>query len=669
MANRLSKESSPYLLQHAENPVDWYPWGAEALRRARDENKLIIVSIGYAACHWCHVMEQESFEDQEVAAIMNQHFICIKVDREERPDIDQIYIMAAQLMTGRGGWPLNCICLPDQRPLYAGTYYRKEEWKKLLVNLAEFWQSKSEQALEYAERLTAGISEAEQLDLSQEASSYSRDDLKAVFEPWKQYFDFKEGGYSRSPKFPMPNNWRFLLQYGALAADDTALSICKLTLEKLAQGGIYDHLGGGFARYSVDEKWHVPHFEKMLYDNGQLLSLFSEGFQYFRDERFKTVVYETVKWLEREMTSPEGGFYSALDADSEGVEGKFYTFSYTELVELLGNAAEAFCKFYSCTPEGNWQEEGTNVLMIASSASAIAGELGIEEKDLVEKIEKARQQLFQNRETRVRPARDTKILASWNGMALKGLCDAYKAFADPAFLNLALQNGRFIRQSLLRNGRLHRVFRAQAEVPSFEDAFLDDYAFVIDAFIALYEVTFDEEWLNEAMRLSEYVLQQFYDAGTGLLYYTSQSAEELIVRKHELLDNVIPSSNSQMAINLYKLGHFFDNEAYLDQAREMLSCVFTSIKTYGSAYSNWCTLLLYEVFGLLEVAITGAETEALRTELEKYFVPNKITLGGSPGTLPLLQDKWTDKTTIYVCKNRTCGLPVHTVADALLQLK
>ena len=668
MANRLSTETSPYLLQHAHNPVDWFPWGQEALQKAAFENKLLLVSIGYSACHWCHVMERECFEDKGVAEIMNQHFVCIKIDREERPDVDQVYMLAVQLMTGRGGWPLNCICLPDQRPIYGGTYFRKDDWKNILLAIADFWQTKPKEAEEYAERLTKGIDETEKLDLSNNEIEYTEQSLKDIFEPWKQYFDHIEGGMGQATKFPMPNNWQFLMRYAHHFKDQTALSITKLTLQKMAYGGIYDHLGGGFARYSVDPHWHVPHFEKMLYANAQLLSLYAEAWQFFKLPLFKEVVYETISWLQHDMFSPEGGFYSALDADSEGEEGKFYTFTKKEIDAVLGEDSKLFCEYFNITSKGNWEEEATNVLRRSEDDEVLAERVGMEPGALKQKIAACKQKLFVYRERRIKPGLDNKILASWNGLTIKGLCDAYKAFNEPQILSMALRNGEFILNLKGRNGALVRLYNPQAD-KVFQPAFLDDYAFVAEGFINLYEVTFDERWLLEARDLCNYALQNFYDPGTGMLYYTSQNDASLIARKHEILDNVIPASNSAMAHNLFKLGHLFDNEIYLDQARQMLRNVSEFIKTYGSGYSNWAMLLLNEVAGLYEIAITGSEAASLRKGLGQYFIPNKILLGGNKGTLPLLEGKFGAEPRIFVCYNKSCQLPVNNVQDALAQIR
>ncbi len=668
-SNRLIRETSPYLLQHAHNPVDWYPWGEEALKKAKEENKLIVVSIGYSACHWCHVMEHESFEDEQVAEIMNKHFVCIKVDREERPDIDQVYMYAVQLMTGSGGWPLNCFCLPDQRPIYGGTYFKKQDWMNLLLNLASFWEEKPEEAIGYAERLTEGIQQSEKIEFVKREEDYTEKDMVEVFEPWKRSFDMTEGGYNRAPKFPLPNNWQFILKYAHLMKDDAAHVLTRLTLQKMAFGGIYDHIGGGFARYSVDGKWHVPHFEKMLYDNAQLIGLYSEAYQYVQDQLYKETVYETIDWVIREMRSAEGGFYSALDADSEGVEGKFYTFTKSELKEILGQEEEVFSIYYNVTDEGNWEEEGTNILFRKYDDEAMAQMLGMPVNQLQEKIEKAKIKVFAYREARIRPGLDNKILASWNGMLLKAFTDAYRVFDESEFLSFALESAKFILKHLKqKDGSLKRVYKPASSRNRNDIAFLDDYAFVIDGLIGLYEVTFDESWLNEAHSFTNYVLKKFSDDETHMFFYTSKEDEKLIARKHELMDNVIPGSNSVMAHNLYKLGHFFYDTDFIQRAEQMLKNVHPQIKSYGSAYSNWGILLLYKVKGLSEIVITGPEAENKRRKLEKFYIPNKILLGGTAGTLPLLQDKWSDETKLFVCKNRTCSLPVTEITEAIKQI-
>jgi uncharacterized protein YyaL (SSP411 family) len=678
--NHLANSVSPYLLQHANNPVDWYPWGAEALQKAKNENKLLLVSIGYSACHWCHVMEHESFEDVQVAAVMNEYFVCIKVDREERPDVDQIYMSAIQLMTGRGGWPLNCICLPDQRPIYGGTYFRKNDWVSLLFNLADFYKNKPEEAEEYAVKLTEGIKQYESVEFVGTQPEYSREDLAAILNSWQRYFDKKEGGTGTSPKFPMPNNWQFLMRYAHLMEDENVAQQVKLTLNKMAFGGIYDHIGGGFARYSVDGRWHVPHFEKMLYDNAQLVSLYAEASVWQYDPIYPQIVDETIKFIKRELTSPEGGFYAALDADSEGVEGKFYTFTKDEIEQILGNDSELFCIYYHVTDEGNWEEENTNVFYRMESDAQLAPKFRLTVHELVSKIKISRDKVFEARSKRVRPGLDYKILASWNGLMLKGLCDAYRALNKLEYLELALQNADFILNNLVnKNGRLIRTASKSSpkdrtlkdSLPFKEgrsEAFLDDYANIIDALIALYEVTFAEEWLHIAKKLTDQSIAHYYDETKGIFFYTADDDEQLIARKSEIMDSVIPSSNSVMANNLKKLGLLFDDARYEDISAQLLRNVVSPIAKYGSSYSNWAMLLMNELFGIYEIAITGEHAGQKRTELEKKYIPNKIMLGGKKGSLPLLQDKFAATTRIFICKNKTCGLPSENIEEALKQI-
>jgi len=664
--NHLANSTSPYLLQHANNPVNWYPWGAEALKKAKDENKLILVSIGYSACHWCHVMEHESFEDESVAAVMNEYFVCIKVDREERPDIDQIYMSAVQLMSGRGGWPLNCICLPDQRPIYGGTYFRKNDWTSLLFNLADFYKQKPTEADEYAVKLTEGIKQYESIGFVKEQPDYSKDDVQVIVDNWKKYFDKEEGGMGSSPKFPMPNNWQFLMRYAYLMNDSEIAQAVTLTLKKMALGGIYDHIGGGFARYSVDGRWHVPHFEKMLYDNAQLVSLYSEAYAWKSSQLYKQVVDEIITFIARELTSPEGGFYSALDADSEGVEGKFYTFTKKDIEEILGDDAELFCIYYNITDEGNWEEEHTNVLFKKHKDMTLANQLGLLLDDMVGRIEISKKKVFEARSHRIRPGLDNKILASWNGLMLKGLCEAYRSFNKSEYLDMALKNAGFILNNLIdEEGRLSRIYQSE---DNYLISFLDDYANVIDAFIALYEVTFDESWLEQARKLTDQAIAHYYDPGKGIFYFTSDDDEELIARKSEIMDGVIPASNSVMARNLKKLGLLFDDEEYIEVSAQLLRNIMPHLAKYGSAYSNWATLLLDEIFGIYEVAITGDEAASFRIEIENNYIPNKIILGGTKGSLPLLRDKFSNTTQVFICKDKTCSLPVDNINDALKQI-
>ncbi|WP_374950905.1 thioredoxin domain-containing protein [Mucilaginibacter sp.] len=673
--NQLANSNSPYLLQHANNPVNWFPWGPEALQKAKDENKLILVSIGYSACHWCHVMEHESFEDEAVAGVMNEYFVCIKVDREERPDVDQIYMSAIQLMRGRGGWPLNCICLPDQRPIYGGTYFRKNDWTSLLFNLADFYKTKPEEAEEYAVRLTEGINQYESVALVREQPEYTKADLEAIMKTWSRYIDSVEGGFGGAPKFPMPNNSILLMRYAHLMKDYQIAENVKLTLKKMAFGGIYDHIGGGFARYAVDGVWHVPHFEKMLYDNAQLLSLYAEAHTWNPDPLYKTIADEIITFVSRELTSPEAGFYSALDADSEGKEGKFYIFTKAELEDILGDEADLFNIYYHVTEDGNWEEEQSNVFFRREEDAELADKLGLSVEQLTNRINAARQKVLEARGHRVRPGLDNKILASWNGLMLKGLCDAYRAFDKPTYLELALKNAAFINNNLISGAKVKRVYKKESSLPVREGtdgigevAFLDDYANVIDGLIALYEVTFNEDWIIQAQKLTDYALAHYYHEAAGIFYYTADNDEKLIARKSEIMDGVIPASNSVMARNLKKLGLFFDNEGYLDVSAQLLRNIVPHLAKYGTAYANWTILLLDEIFGTYEVAITGSKADEMRIGLEKNYIPNKIILGGNSGTLPLLEGKFADETQIFVCRDRTCGLPAHNITEALKQI-
>lgn len=663
MPNQLHNETSPYLRQHQHNPVAWYPWGEEALTKATSENKLIIVSIGYSACHWCHVMERESFEDEAIAAVMNKHFVAVKVDREERPDIDQIYMIAVQLMTNSGGWPLNCICLPDGRPIYGGTYFRPSDWKNVLLQLSDMWREQPEVAIDYAERLTAGIRQSEQLPINRIPDTYTNEDLEAIVAPWKRLFDKQEGGYTRTPKFPLPNNWLFLLRYGVLANDDDVLEHVHFTLRKIASGGIYDHIGGGFARYSVDGQWHVPHFEKMLYDNAQLVSLYAEAWQQRPTDQYKRVVAETLAWIQREMTSPEGGFYCALDADSEGVEGKFYTFHQSELASVLGDDAELFVQYFGVTETGNWEEERTNVLKIDMEADELAQTVGFSAEEWGRYLNQGKQQLLAYRNNRVRPGLDDKLLASWNALMLKGFLDAYRVFNQLEYLEVALRNADFIRQHLTAEpgGLLHQPIANGKAIAGF----LDDYACCIDAFVALYEATMDEAWLHEAKRLMEYVLEYFYDEQASAFYYTSATSERLIARKQEIMDNVIPSSGSTIVRQLNRLGLMFGDERYREIASQMLANVVPHMASYGSGYSNWAIQLLEEVYGCNEIMLTGPNWLAMRKQLDKHYIPNKLISGGTKGTLPLLVQRIGDTTKAYVCRNKTCSLPVDSIATLL----
>ena len=661
--NNLIHASSPYLLQHAYNPVEWHEWNAEALEKAKDENKLILVSIGYSACHWCHVMEHESFENFEVAEVMNKHFVCIKVDREERPDIDQIYMLAVQLMNGNGGWPLNAICLPDQRPIYGGTYFRKNDWINILENVADLWKNEPEKAKNYAERLTDGINQAEKIIPSTHEIDFELAQLQEIIEPWKRHFDINSGGYNRAPKFPLPNNWSFLLRYSFLAAEEATFMATCTTLEQMSMGGIYDQIGGGFARYSVDDRWHVPHFEKMLYDNAQLISLYTEAYQCLKFKPFVQVIVDTIDWAFREMSADNGLFFSALDADSEGVEGKFYIWDKSKFDEIIGEDAVLLAEYFDVTEDGNWEEEQTNILRRTKTDEEILEKYQLDADTLYDKVALAKAKLLDERSKRIRPGLDDKCLTAWNAMMIKALCDASQVLNNPEYYERAELAANFILDNLVApDGGLFRNYKnGKASITGF----LDDYAFLIEALIALYEADFNEEWLAEAKSLCRYVINNFKDDKSDMFFYTAANGEALIARKHEVMDNVIPASNSVMAQNLQKLGLFYDDESYTNQASAMLKSVLPRIKAYGSAYSNWCIQLLNEVYSINEIAIVGNKISEIKKEFSQKYIPNKIVLGGVKSELPLLKNKGSEESKIYVCRNKTCQLPVGTVQEAL----
>ena len=680
--NQLANEASLYLKQHAHNPVNWYPWSDEALEKAQAEDKLIIVSIGYSACHWCHVMEEECFEDEEVAKHMNQHFVSIKVDREERPDIDQIYMEAVQSMGVQGGWPLNVFLTPDQKPFYGGTYFPKENWIQLLGNVAQAYQDQRGELTKSAEQFmdTLARPDTERYSINSPDASFHSEtalrELPEIYQAFAQNFDTTQGGMDKAPKFPMPSQWLFLMRYCAINEEEesdqreSAEQQLGLTMDHMANGGLYDQIGGGFARYSVDAEWFVPHFEKMLYDNAQLLSVYSEAHALTQEVLYRRVVFETYHFVKRELTSPEGGFYSALDADTEGVEGKFYTWTYNELKEALGDEADLVMDYYGVTQMGNWEND-LNILHKKESNDAFARRYDLNMVALDSLIAEQKIRLREIRDQRTRPGLDDKIIASWNGLMLKGLADAYAITRIEGIRDLAQQNAHFLVGKLMyQHGDTTALYRIYQHGEARINGYLDDYAFVIDGLLALYQVTFDEQWLNPAQQLTDYVLQHFWDESEGFFYYTDD-ASSLIVRKKELFDNVIPSSNSAMARNLYKLGLLIDRTDYRERAEAMLAKMIPLIKADPSYLSNWACLYTELITPTAEIAIVGPDCYDTMLELNQQYYPNKLLVGTEKHSdLPLLQnrdDKGED-VTIYVCYDKACQLPVHTAHEAWEQL-
>lgn len=664
--NSLINETSPYLLQHAHNPVNWLAWNQEALQQAKQENKLILVSIGYSACHWCHVMEHECFESEEVAEVMNRYFINIKVDREERPDIDMVYMTAVQLMSGQGGWPLNCFLLPDGRPVYGGTYFPKQQWLNILMNLQEVYKNDPAKVEEYAKNMQEGLKTTDLIQIP-ENTNLHEDLLHESVKRWKTRLDDTFGGPNRSPKFPLPNNYLFLLRYAHQYQDQTIEKHVQLTLQKMARGGIYDQLGGGFARYSVDSIWKVPHFEKMLYDNAQLVSLYGEAYKLQPHALYKELIYDTLNFVERELLSPEGAFYSALDADSEGIEGKYYVWQKEELEEILQDHFPVFADFYQVNDTGYWEHD-YYILMRTDHENEVALKHHLSIEALHDNIRLSKRKLLEQREKRVRPGLDDKSLTSWNALMCKAYADAALTFGEEKFKQIALANGEFIRSRLLQSN--HSLLHSYKSGRSSISGFLEDYAFVIDAFIQLYILSQDESWLSQAKALADYTLLHFHDPVSGLFFFTDDRDDPLIVRKKELSDNVIPASNSQMALNLYRLSHYFEHHQYLEIAQNMLKTQLDEWVRYGSGYSNWGLLLMNLVSPHFEVAIVGNSVNEKLLELQNSYLPNVIfAVSARASDLPLIKDRFVNgKTLLYVCKNQACLMPVETAKEALQQM-
>ncbi len=669
--NRLISSQSPYLLQHAHNPVDWYPWGKEALQKADKEDKPILVSIGYSACHWCHVMERESFEDQSTAELMNAHFVCIKIDREERPDIDNIYMDAVQAMGIQGGWPLNVFLMPNQKPFYGGTYFPNSQWKSLLTNIADAFEKHRDQLAESAEGFGHSLNrkETEKYGISAGDQELDPDELAEVMAKLSAQFDPEWGGMNRAPKFPMPSIWSFTLDYALLTRNEDLKEKVFFTLRKIGMGGIYDQLRGGFARYSVDGEWFAPHFEKMGYDNGQLLELYSKAFQVSGERFFLEKITETVAWLQAEMLQEEGGFHAAQDADSEGVEGKFYTWKYAELESIVPEDISWLTKLYNLKPEGNW-EDGVNILFQTESYSAIASAFGMQEPTLISKLKTVKEKLLAVRNERIFPGKDDKILSGWNGILAAGLIQAYFATGEEKMLHLALDNLNFIQEKLYLDGVLHRSYKnGQPYTPGF----LEDYAQVSRACLMAFEASGNSKWLDFAKLLIDFCLEEFYDDSDGFFFFNNPKAEKLIANKKELFDNVIPASNSVMGINLHRLSILTYEDKYQDIAGKMLGGMKELILKEPGFLSNWASLFLQLLVPTAEIVLVGKGAKAKAREFQSKYLPNAVIVFTEEmtETVPILSGKSPDlkgNALIYVCFDRTCQKPVSTIEEAISQL-
>jgi len=667
--NELINETSPYLLQHAHNPVNWRAWNSETLQKAKEEKKLMVISIGYSACHWCHVMEKESFEDSTVAVTMNKHFVAVKVDREERPDVDQIYINAVQLMTGSAGWPLNVITLPDGRPVWGGTYFKKDAWINSLEKIEKIYQENPEKLIDYATQLEEGIKSMDLISVNTNELNFTNFPSDSIVEKWSDSFDYKYGGPNRSPKFMMPNNLEYLLRHGIQYNNEKLLNYVYVTLDQIAYGGVYDHVGGGFARYSTDSRWHVPHFEKMLYDNAQLVSLYSKAYQITKKPLYKEVVLETLEFIKREMTNPEGAFYSSLDADSltkegELEEGAYYVFNKNELKLILEDDFSLFSEYYNINSYGKWEKENY-VLIRQKSDVLITDEFSISKIELEQKKKNWKKKLRAHRDHREKPRLDDKTLTSWNALMIKGYVEAFKTFQIQAYLTEALKNAQFIIENQLQpNGALnHNYKNGQSSI----NGYLEDYANLINAFISLHEVTLDEKWIRLSIKLTDYTYENFYNQENSMFYFTSKKDKKLIARSFEYRDNVIAASNSIMAKNLFILSHHLDNEKYLNTSSKMLHNVHPEIETYPSGYSNWLDLTENYKNKYYEIVIVGKDANSKIKELNTSYLPNALVAGSSKvSTKPLLKYRYIDdETLIYVCVNNSCKLPVSEVSEAL----
>lgn len=663
-------QTSPYLRQHLHNPVDWYPWGDEALEKARRENKPLLVSIGYSACHWCHVMERESFEDEEVAQLMNRNFVCIKVDREERPDIDHLYINAVQMISGHAGWPLNCFALPDGRPFWGATYFPKEQWKNILIRIAELYRDQPDDVIKQAENITRGLSEKNFVEVANERPAFGADDARRMYANLMEYMDKKEGGTRGAPKFPLPNNYEFLLHYHYQTGDRKALDQVLLSLRKMAFGGIYDQVGGGFARYATDDKWKIPHFEKMLYDNGQLVSLYANAYKATKEPLFKQVVYDTISFVTRELLSPDGLFYSALDADSEGEEGKYYVWKEKELDEVLGDDAPIVKKYYHVGEEGFW-EKGNNILIRKHDDQALADLLDMDVEKLQSVVSRGKEKLLAARSKRVRPGLDDKVLVSWNALMIKGLTDAFAAFGDDRFLSQAQKAADFIiLHAMQEDGMLYRSLKGQKATIK---GFLEDYALFAQALIRLYEMSAHTRYLEAARKLVEYVLGHFTARGTSMFTFSPVDGEKLAAPHFEMHDNVMPASNSVMARVLFYMANFYENAEWGRRSSLMLNDMRKSLDQYSSSFTNWGILLLHHINPFHTIAVAGHDALNKSAQLAAHYLPDSIMAiadnDDDAEQIDVLNGRFSkNKTLIHVCNMMHCQLPVETVDEALKQI-
>ncbi|WP_224488605.1 thioredoxin domain-containing protein [Robertkochia flava] len=673
MANELHKENSPYLLQHANNPVHWKAWSQETLSLARSANKPILISVGYAACHWCHVMEAESFEDPEVAGIMNRYFVNIKVDREERPDVDQLYMTAVQIMTGSGGWPMHVVALPDGRPFWGGTYFKKEQWMAILKQLGELYKSDLPKIEEYAGKLTEGISLINTNPPSSQQPLPTLADIRNAIAGWIPYMDMTHGGRKGAPKFMMPVNLNFLLKYSDLEKDSQVDTYLKNTLLKMPSGGLWDHLGGGFARYSTDEKWHIPHFEMMLYDNAQLLKTYALAYRKFRDPFYLEIMEGIFSFLIRDLLGENGEFYSSLDADSINAkeqlqEGAYYTWTKEELEDILKEDFEVFSKVFNINAKGYW-EHGNYVLFREDRLENLSLALEIPEPQLRETLESCRVKLLKQRSKRPRPSLDDKCITSWNALTITGLTHAYLASGEEKYLELALRNMKFLEEVMIREDiQLSHTYRKGR---TGDIGFLEDYAFLIEACITLFQAGCGHQYILRARYLCNHVLDNFFDEKQKMFLFSAHNDCALISNPVEKSDNVIPASNSVMAKNLFTLGAIFGNEAYNTLATQMLGQMREDFMAYPYSHANWLDLALNYEMPFREVAVTGPGAIAASLRLQERYLSNTLVIPSeTSSSIAILKNRYnSDRLQFFICKNQQCDLPVHTLEECIKQLE
>jgi uncharacterized protein YyaL (SSP411 family) len=673
--NHLINETSPYLLQHAHNPVDWYAWGDAAFEKAKREDKPILISIGYSACHWCHVMEHESFENEETARIMNERFVNIKVDLEERPDVDQIYMTFVQMLTGHGGYPLNVFLTPEKLPFFGGTYFppvtrhNMPSFPQILQSIADAYENQRDEILNSAKDILKEIRRAGTAVASDEELNPQL--LDAAFRSFEKSFDRANGGFGGAPKFPAPMSLEFLLGYYKRTGNESALEMVEKTCKEMAYGGIYDRLGGGFHRYTVDAAWLVPHFEKMLYDNAQLAKIYLHLFQVTKDEFYKRVAIDTLEYVRREMTDEKGGFYTAQDADSEGVEGKFFVWTPDEIIEILGEKdARVFNFFYDVTEHGNFEEK--NILNVRTSLHISARQLKMEPDKLSAVLERGRKALFNARETRVKPFRDEKVLTAWNGLMLRTFAEASAILESEEYLETAKKNADFIMENLQKDGYLLRAYK---DGRGKLNAYLEDYANFADGLIELFQVSGEAKYLFEAKRLTDLMIEEFWDKNGGGFFFTGNKHEELIARGKEFFDNAAPSGNSAATDVLLKLAKLTGEEEYERKAATILSLISSQIKQYPQAFGRMLSALEFYLNPIKEIVVLGEKGNELEKEIWKVFLPDKVVVAAETAEenaelIPLLKDRKTidGKATAYVCENYVCQKPVTTIEELKKQL-